>query len=236
VQTRCHVTRFYRRKVGTFVLRIALTGHPRKKYIPCHARNRPSPEQLDFRPCLYPCPSRKAPRTNTAGGQNFPLLSELYCDVYSWLAMRILPVECKARAEQEAHLEWSELTNRRGHLRFPLRVSVRYYWRNAHGLLCQGRGRTRNVSEGGVLVVGTNCPARGDFVDLTVRVPKSAWATKEYPSSFRMSGEAVRLLIDTSGKAVCGFAMERRDLGPKKARRRMNLVSQPTDSESSGCN
>jgi len=44
-----------------------------------------------------------------------------------------------------------------------------------------------------------------------------------------MSGEVVRVVIDAAGKAVCGFALERRDKAARKARRQANLALQPSE-------
>jgi len=94
-------------------------------------------------------------------------------------------------------------------LRYPLKAAIRYHWRDARGVLCRGRGWTHDVSEGGLLVATTNCPLKGDMVDLTFRVPQDKKAAASPPLFLRMKGEVVRVLVNESGKAVCGFAMER---------------------------
>jgi hypothetical protein len=180
--------------------------------------------------------------THTLRHQNIPLLSQFAGRLYSGFDMRVLSAKYKSYKTKEVRqtyldtIEWSGRTNQRRHLRYPLRATIRYQWRNAHGLLCRGKGRARNVSEGGALIVGTNCPARGDLVDLTLRVPRRTWADREYASSLRMTGEVVRLLIDASGKTVCGFAVRRRGERPRKAGRLMNFVPQVADPDSSRCN
>ena len=85
------------------------------------------------------------------------------------------------------------------------------------------------MSEGGVLVASTNCPAKGELVRLTFHVPKSRRSPSEPAEAIRMSGEVVRVVIDAAGKAVCGFALERRDKAARKARRQANLALQPSE-------
>ena len=85
------------------------------------------------------------------------------------------------------------------------------------------------MSEGGVLVASTNCPTKGDLVQLTFHVPKSRRALGEPAEAIRMSGEVVRVVIDVAGKTVCGFALETRDKATRKAKKRANLVLQPSE-------
>jgi len=114
-------------------------------------------------------------------------------------------------------------------MRYPLRAAIQYHWRNAQGALCRAKGWTRNVSEGGVLVGSTNCPTKGDLVQLTFHVPKSRRSPDEPAEAIRMSGEVVRVVIDAAGRAICGFALETRAKATRKAKKRANLVLQPSD-------
>jgi hypothetical protein len=80
------------------------------------------------------------------------------------------------------------------------------------------------VSEGGVLVASTNCPTKGDLVQLTFHVRKSRRSPGAPSEAIRMSGEVVRVVIDAAGKAVCGFALETRAKAKRKGRKQANLV------------
>jgi len=121
-------------------------------------------------------------------------------------------------------------------LRYPLKAAIRYHWRDARGVLCRGRGWTHDVSEGGVLIATANCPLKGDMVDLTFRVPQEKKAVASPPLFLRMKGEVVRVLVNESGKAVCGFAMERCKRSPRKDTRATSLPVQSGDCERSDWN
>ncbi len=81
-------------------------------------------------------------------------------------------------------------------------------------------------------MTSTECPYKGDLVELTLEVPQSRKAAACSPLTMRMSGEVVRVIINSSGKVVCGFALERRNKPSKNAKRDMNAVPEPGHSES----
>ena len=56
-----------------------------------------------------------------------------------------------------------------------------------------------------------HCPAPGDQVDLVLQIP--AGRPPIPLSTFRMDmkAEVVRLLLDSTGKKICGFAVRKRD-------------------------
>lgn len=102
-------------------------------------------------------------------------------------------------------------TLRRKQMRYPVRASISFWWRDPDGANRQGKGRTRNVSEEGALISTPHCPAPGDQVDLVLQIP--AGRPPIPLSTFRMDmkAEVVRLLLDSTGKKICGFAVRKRD-------------------------
>jgi len=102
-------------------------------------------------------------------------------------------------------------TIRRKQMRYPLRASISFWWRDADGSNRQGKGWTRNVSEEGALISTLNCPAQGDQVDLLLQLPMGR--SPVAPSTIRMDmkAEVVRLLLDSSGKKIRGFAVRKCD-------------------------
>jgi Tfp pilus assembly protein PilZ len=70
----------------------------------------------------------------------------------------------------------------------------------------QGRGKIRNVAEGGLFVGTTQVPHQGDLVSLSFRDPKGKgvdvsglvwWTTTDEPGSHRAPGFGIRLLEDS---------------------------------------
>jgi len=97
-------------------------------------------------------------------------------------------------------------------MRYPLRASISFWWRDPDGSNRQGRGWTRNVSEEGALISTLTCPAQGDQIDLVLQIP-AAGRPPMPASAFRMDmkAEVVRLLLDSTGKKIRGFAVRKRD-------------------------
>ena len=124
-----------------------------------------------------------------------------------------------------------DTTNRRRHMRYPLRTLTHFQWQTRDGLQRQGRGWTRNVSEAGTLVTSSECPMVGDLVELTLRVPGNKNKTSSAAFSMTMRGEVVRVVVEASGKNVCGFAIERRDAVGKKDTKQMLQSLQAGDLE-----
>ena len=100
-----------------------------------------------------------------------------------------------------------QATNRRKHIRYPLRASIAYQWRDSQGLERRGRGWTQNVSEQGALVSSDNCPASGDFVDLMLRVPSLRTAVPAPTFRMEMNAKVVRVLKDMRDGRDLGFAV-----------------------------
>ena len=129
-----------------------------------------------------------------------------------------------------------DTTNRRRHMRYPLRTLTHFQWQTREGLLRQGRGWTRNVSEAGTLITSSECPMVGDLVELTLRVPGNKNKSGSPAFSMTMRGEVVRVIVEASGKNVCGFAIERRDATGKKDAKQMLQSLQADDLEGQGWN
>jgi hypothetical protein len=96
-------------------------------------------------------------------------------------------------------------------MRYPLRASICFWWRDPDGANRQGKGWTRNVSEEGALISTPNCPAQGDQVDLVLRIPVGRSPIPVSAFRMDMKAEVVRLLLDSTGKKICGFAVRKRD-------------------------
>lgn len=189
-------------------------------------------QKIRFLSLFWPDSFPRGPEKQT------PMEAKTFCffqtftpPVYSPQDMRLLSAELHGSSKRSnpppKALYWRGTTNRRRHLRYPLKAAIRYHWRDAQGVLCRGRGWTRDVSEGGVLIATTNCPFKGDLVDLALRLPRDKKATTGPPLFLRMKGEVVRVLVNESGKAVCGFALQSHKRPTRKAPKAANLAVQP---------
>ena len=56
----------------------------------------------------------------------------------------------------------------RATIRYPLDVSVVFWWKDETGVNQQGTGRSRDISDRGVFVFAPVCPAVGSFVGLRI--------------------------------------------------------------------
>lgn len=94
-------------------------------------------------------------------------------------------------------------------MRYPVRASLTFCWRDADGSNRQGKGWTRNISEEGALIASAKCPAQGDQVDLVLQLPPGRSATPSSVFRMDMKAEVVRLLLDSSGRNIRGFAVRK---------------------------
>jgi hypothetical protein len=117
-----------------------------------------------------------------------------------------------------------EATNRRRHMRYPVRASIEYSWQNKEGFLLQESGWTRNVSEDGALVVSANCPEVGDLVEFTMRVSGKKRASGSPTFSVSMRGEAVRVSSNSSTGTPTEFAIWTRIGDRQRVEDQENLV------------
>lgn len=106
-------------------------------------------------------------------------------------------------------------------MRYPLRASIVYRWRDGEGMERRGRGWTQDISEEGVLVSSENCPAVGDSVDLILRVPSLRSPVPAPTLRMDMSAKVVRVLTDAQDGKNLGFAVRKRGtatVGDKSSR------------------
>jgi PilZ domain len=85
---------------------------------------------------------------------------------------------------------------------------VIYRWLDESGLQRHAKGLTRDISEAGAYVVSSQCPPKGEFVELTFKLLKlHEQQTPRNSEHLEMGGEVVRVdFADVAGAAV-GFAV-----------------------------
>ena len=96
-------------------------------------------------------------------------------------------------------------------MRYPLRASVIYRWRDGDGMERRGKGWTHDLSEEGVMVSSDNCPALGEPVDLVLRVPTTRSPMPAPALRMNMKARVVRLESPGAEGKNLGFAVHRRD-------------------------
>ena len=96
-------------------------------------------------------------------------------------------------------------------MRYPLRASVVYRWRDSDGMRRCGRGWTQDVSEEGVLVCSENCPAVGELLDVALRVPTLRTPVPAPALRMDMKAKVIRILSEAGEGKNLGFAARRRD-------------------------
>jgi hypothetical protein len=114
------------------------------------------------------------------------------------------------RSEMQQHRNSNELggersTQRRRHIRFPLRGAVDFRWNDNGGKCQRGEGISRNISEQGLFVETLACPPLGTRTRAEVWIQQLKDAAKICQIAFE--GRVVR--IEKSGERafVGGFAM-----------------------------
>jgi hypothetical protein len=103
-----------------------------------------------------------------------------------------------------------EFTIRRAHMRYPLRISVDYRWRDSQGTKRGGKGWTRNLSEEGAFVQTRDCPTVHDDVDLVLRIPRLRTSSIVSAMRMTMEGRVVRVERNTEQGLDLGFAVQKR--------------------------
>ena len=94
-------------------------------------------------------------------------------------------------------------TERRNAKRFRLHLAVVFSWRDEHGMLQSGEGRTCNISGRGVYVQTTCAPLPGNAVEMNVFLPQPAYDI--HAAEIRAKGQVTR--VDQGPRnEVCGFA------------------------------
>jgi hypothetical protein len=96
-------------------------------------------------------------------------------------------------------------TQRRKAMRFPLEVSVSFWWTDANGVHQLGEGRSYDVSELGVFVCASSCPPAGAQVGLKIPIAE----VPDVPRALRMEveGRVLRVEQVRNGEGRDGFVI-----------------------------
>jgi hypothetical protein len=103
----------------------------------------------------------------------------------------------------------------RSQIRYPLRTPVVYRWLDNTGLRRRAKGWTRDISETGAYILSSQCPQKGQFVELTFKL--LALREQETPKNsehVQMGGEVVRVDIAEIAGVAVGFAVRRKTAIP----------------------
>ena|ERR1700693_3178956 len=90
-------------------------------------------------------------------------------------------------------------------IRFPLEVSVDFWWTDDAGTHRQGEGHSRNVSEGGAFVIAIDCPPLGASVGLRMVFDSFADGTRAL--RMEVEGRVLRVEPSVIGTGYGGFAI-----------------------------
>ena len=94
-------------------------------------------------------------------------------------------------------------TERRNAKRFRLHLAVVFSWRDKHGILQSGEGRTCNISGRGIYVRTKCAPLPGNAVEMNVFLPQPAYDI--HAAEIHAKGQVTR--VDQGPRdEVCGFA------------------------------
>lgn len=102
------------------------------------------------------------------------------------------------------------MSSRRAHVRFPLRISVGFHWKEDGGVKKDARGWTRNISEQGAFIETAECPVERDSVNLQFRIPspRKPWSVRA--TRMVMEARVVRVESDATTGSRVGFAVQKR--------------------------
>jgi repressor of nif and glnA expression len=99
-------------------------------------------------------------------------------------------------------------SSRRSQIRYPLRTPVIYRWLDNNGLQRRARGWTRDISEAGAYVLSSQCPQKGEIVELKFRLlALREQRTSQSNEHLEMGGEVVRVDVAETAGAAVGFAV-----------------------------
>jgi hypothetical protein len=90
-------------------------------------------------------------------------------------------------------------------IRFPLQVSVDFWWTDDSGTQRQGEGHSRDVSEGGAFVIAMDRPPLGAIVEL--RMDFDAFADGTRALRMELEGRVLRIEPSVVGTEYGGFAV-----------------------------
>jgi hypothetical protein len=116
----------------------------------------------------------------------------------------------------------AEATSRvRRQIRYPLRAPVTFHWVGRDGLQYEGKGNSRDISEGGAYIVTKSSPPMGALVMMAIRFPHLPELDRFH--RIEMSGRVVRVDLLLDSRAGWGFAISS-----------MRTVLQEIDDEENG--
>jgi hypothetical protein len=100
----------------------------------------------------------------------------------------------------------SEVTSQvRRQIRYPLRAPVTFIWMGDDGVKYEGKGNSRDISEGGVYIVTRSSPPTGALVMLAIRFPYLPELDRFH--RIEMNGSVVRVDLLLDNRAGWGFAV-----------------------------
>jgi len=94
----------------------------------------------------------------------------------------------------------------RRQMRYPLRAPIAFEWIGRDGMLHEGKGHSRDLSERGAYVLTRTSPSVGATIHLVIRFPQSEQDNRA--RRIEMEGRVVRVELLLAGKANWGFAVE----------------------------
>jgi hypothetical protein len=87
-----------------------------------------------------------------------------------------------------------DLHPRRAH-RYQVATPVSYWWLAPKGPVHSGNGKTRNISQSGVLVATSECPPSGAAIQMTIRLPRLSGSGH----GMKLYGEGTVVRIEDTG-------------------------------------
>jgi hypothetical protein len=105
---------------------------------------------------------------------------------------------------------WRTAIERRRAIRYPLQLPASFSWVDEGGIVRQGGGRTRNISEKGAFVDAPVCPPIYSSVELHFSLP--ALPDSNRGMNVQHTGETIRLEATEQGEQSWGFAISSREV------------------------
>jgi PilZ domain-containing protein len=96
----------------------------------------------------------------------------------------------------------------RRQIRYPLRAPVTFTWIDRDGVTHEGKGNSRDISEGGAYIVTRSSPPIGADVLLEIRFPYLPELDRFH--RIEMDGQVVRVDLLLGNRAGWGFAISSR--------------------------
>ena len=96
----------------------------------------------------------------------------------------------------------------RRQIRYPLRAPVIFRWIGRDGAAHEGKGNSRDISEGGAYIVTRSSPPMGAGITLQIRFPYLPELDRFH--RIEMDGQVVRVDLLLDSRAGWGFAISSR--------------------------